>query len=135
MGTRCEVTEPADPNKPDRRSSDKSFEPVRVVSTNPAELTSLMDSVDGLYSVTTQTAAYEIDLDADSIHRRADEGETGGVQLRRDTDRIDLLELLECTVGTRMVLLIDLRVPGVDVTTRLSTRVASISRLNRDERW
>jgi len=83
----------------------------------------------GRNDVTAQPAAYEIDLDAGTIHQQLT-GESGGVQLRRDAERIDLLELLECPIGMRMIL----HMPGVDITTRLSTRVATIVRLHSDER-
>lgn len=128
------MTKPMDTNPSDRRSSGKSFEPARGVSPDPGELASLMDCVYGIYAVTTQTAVYELDLDRCTIHRRPRMGQDGGAQLRRDAERIDLVELLECTVGMRMYLLIDLHVPGVDVTARISTRVASIVRLNHSER-
>ena len=118
------MTEPMDTDPVNR--GDQNPDPSQGVSPGTVELTTLMDSVAGVYLVTTQTAVYEISLDWASIRRRPRSGESGAAELRRDFQPIDLVEILECTVGRRMQLLIDLGVAGVDISARLSTRVASI---------
>jgi len=118
------MIEPMDTDPSNR--GHQNLEPLRGVSPGTVELTTLMDLIAGVYLVTTQTAVYEISLDWASIRRRPRSGESGAAELRRDFQPIDLVEILECTVGRRMQLLIDLRVAGVGVTARLSTRVASI---------
>lgn len=54
--------------------------------------------------------------------------------LRRDGSEVILLDVIECEVGRPMVLLLDLSWPGVMHTTRASTPVTRIERINdRDD--
>jgi hypothetical protein len=46
--------------------------------------------------------------------------------LRRDTDEIDLVQLVRCVVGTRMNLIVNLHLLGVTATMRWSSPVVSI---------
>lgn len=88
-----------------------------------------MDSTTGAYRVTTAASTYVIDLDRKVIRRFPRTQHDEGALLRRDDELITLHEILEVTVGKRMLLLLDLHVIGVDVTTRISTPVVSIERV------
>lgn len=87
---------------------------------------SLMDSVVGAYQVITQASTYVVDLDRMVIRRTPRTHHDGGSLLRRDEELVMLVELLECTVGKRMELLLNLHVYGVPGTMRFSTRVVAI---------
>lgn len=50
-------------------------------------------------------------------------------KLRRDGDEAILLQVIQCEVGASMVLLIDLSWPAVMNTTRVTTRVLSITEI------
>jgi hypothetical protein len=71
---------------------------------------------------------YLLDLDNRVIQRRATPAEGEGL-LRRDGDPIDLLRLHHCEVGDDMILFLDLGIPGIDFTTRISTTVLRIERI------
>jgi hypothetical protein len=87
----------------------------------------------GVYIVRTASGAQHlIDLDRMTICRITPASTNGASQLRRDTEEIDLQELVSCRVGDSMQLLVQLHLPGVIATARRSTRVISIERLNRD---
>lgn len=82
----------------------------------------------GRYLVTTASGStYLVDLDGRTLVRlpRADED----AELRRDGEPVALLSVLECTVGMEMVVLIDIRVPGVAFTTRHTTTVTTLRHL------
>ena len=87
---------------------------------------SLMDSVVGAYQVTTQSSTYVVDLDRMVIRRTPRTHHEGGSLLRRDEELVMLVELLECTVGKRMELLLNLHVYGVPGTMRFSATVVAI---------
>ena len=87
---------------------------------------SLMDSVSGAYQVTTQASTYVVDLDRMVIRRTPRTHYEGGSLLRRDEELVMLVELLECSVGKRMELLLNLHVYGVPGTARFSTTVVAI---------
>lgn len=91
---------------------------------------SLMDSVNGAYRVTTAASSYVLDLDRMVIRRAPRTGDPGGSLLRRDEELITLLEVLECSVGRPMALMVDLHVVGVPYTARISTPVVSIERVH-----
>lgn len=89
---------------------------------------SLAGVATGKHLVTTAAGStYLLDLDEQTIVRlpRADEE----AKLRRDGAPVRLLSILECTVGTDMVVLIDLAVPGVAFTTRRTTTVMTLRQL------
>lgn len=85
-----------------------------------------MDSVAAAYQVTPQASTYVVDLDRMVILRTPRTQHDGGSLLRRDEELVMLVELLECTVGKRMELLLNLHVYGVPGTARFSTRVVAI---------
>ncbi|WP_134542250.1 hypothetical protein [Terrimesophilobacter mesophilus] len=85
-----------------------------------------MDSIGGRYEVTTASSSYLIDLDRQVIRRLPRTGSPEGSLLRRDDELITLLEVIECSVGRRMILLLDLHVFGVPFTARFATQVLSI---------
>jgi hypothetical protein len=85
-----------------------------------------MDSIGGRYEVTTASSSYLIDLDRQVIRRLPRTGSPEGSLLRRDDELVTLLQIVECSIGRRMILLIDLHVAGVPFTTRVSTEVVAI---------
>ena len=85
-----------------------------------------MDSVGGRYEVTTAASSSLIDLDRQVLRRLPRTGNPEGSLLRRDDELVTLLRVVECSVGRRMILLIDLHVAGVPFTTRVSTEVIAI---------
>ncbi|TFC16539.1 hypothetical protein [Cryobacterium glucosi] len=88
---------------------------------------SLTDDATGCYVVTTQSASrYWLDLDRRLLRRVPSPSFPDRLQLRRDGEDIDLLEVVRCRVGRPLVLLINLNVPGVWLTTRESTPVTRI---------
>jgi hypothetical protein len=90
-------------------------------------LQTLMDVVAGVYEVVTLSGStYVLDLDLSIIFRRPKASSDHERRLRRDGELHKLLEILECTVGRNMVLLIDLEVEEADYTTRTTNLVVSI---------
>lgn len=88
-----------------------------------------MDSTTGAYRVITRASTYVIDLDRRVIRRTPRTGDADGSLLRRDDELVMLIEIIECTVGRRLVMLLDLHVLGVPATARASTTVMSIERI------
>jgi hypothetical protein len=87
-----------------------------------------MDTAHGRYLVLTASGSlYEIDLDQKTLCRRPSPGDLSQDTLRRDGQNVELLELRECTVGRRMIVVIDLRWERVPSTTRVSTPVIVIT--------
>ena len=87
---------------------------------------SLTNSSQGFWSVETVSgSSYLLDLDNRVVLRQAETAAEDGT-LRRDGDPIRLICLQRCEVGDSMILLLDLCVPGVDFTTRISTTVIRI---------
>lgn len=86
-----------------------------------------MDSVAGMYAVVTEsTSVYVIDLDAMVFSRLRGLEDPTAATLRRDGEPVELLQIMECTVGKRMLLMLNLHVPGVAFTMRDTTPVQSI---------
>jgi hypothetical protein len=86
----------------------------------------LTNSSRGLWSIETISgSSYLLDLDNQVLLRQADPFAEEGT-LRRDGDPIQLIRLVHCEVGDRMLLLVNLSVPGVLWTTRVSTTVLRI---------
>jgi hypothetical protein len=99
---------------------------------------SLLDS--GSYLVRTASGAlYDVDLDAGTLHRRPADQEPdlaladASEDMRRDGETLKLLSIAVCTVGVSAVFAIDLGVDGVPVTTRFTTAVASIDKVDTRE--
>ncbi|GAB3129592.1 hypothetical protein [Glaciibacter psychrotolerans] len=91
-------------------------------------LISVTDDEHGRYLVESETGSrYTLDLDKRIVRRLPTE--LSALRLRRDGDHVDLVEVVRCAVGQPMLLLVDLNVPGVWLTTRESTRVVRIDRL------
>jgi hypothetical protein len=89
-----------------------------------------MDVASGAYEVlTTSGAVYLIDLDGSTITRLAAQPQRPQATLRRDGATVRLVSLAECTVGRSLVVTIDLRIPGVAFTARVSTPVHRIRSL------
>ena len=82
----------------------------------------------GRYTVTTVASEYLLDLDRRVIQRFPDPNNLEAAGLRRDAEEIVLMEIVSCEVGRSMVLLIDLDVSGVLVTTRRTTPIVAIER-------
>jgi hypothetical protein len=88
---------------------------------------SVTDEADGCYVVTTETGSrYWLDLDRRLVRRVTRQTILQTRRLRRDGHDIDLLEIVQCRLGQPMIVLIDLNLPGVWLTTRESTLVVRI---------
>ncbi|PPL18637.1 hypothetical protein [Microterricola pindariensis] len=90
-------------------------------------LSTLTDDMAGRYLVTTMSGSrYWLDLDGRSLCRiaRTDDDET--LTLRRDGEKVDLIDVERCEVSHPMLVLIDLHLENVWCTTRESTPVVSI---------
>lgn len=88
---------------------------------------SLTDDASGCYVVTTESASrYWLDLDRRLLRRVSSPVFHALLHLRRDGADVDLVEVVDCRLGHPMVLLINLNVPGVWLTTRESTPVVRI---------
>jgi len=87
---------------------------------------SLTNRSQSFWSVETVSGSSNLlDLDNRVVLRQAETAAEDGT-LRRDGDPIRLICLQRCEVGDSMILLLDLCVPGVDFTTRISTMVIRI---------
>jgi hypothetical protein len=94
----------------------------------------LMDQAHGAYLVRTTSSRYVISLDLNVVRRHPGTAPpTEVAALRRDHEQLDLLAMFECTVGTPMVLALDLHLPFVPFTLRRSMPVVSIDRLSDAE--
>jgi hypothetical protein len=95
----------------------------------------LMDEARGMYLVrTSSSSVYLISLDLNVVSRFPGTGTpTEVAALRRDHEQLDLLAVFECSVGTPMVLAIDLHLPFVPFTLRRSMDVVSIERLSDED--
>jgi len=95
----------------------------------------LVDESDGQWLVETETSSYLFDFDDRTVTRYpgvgagASEGELPVSYLRRDGEQVRLLELARCTVGERLIAVLDVRRDGV-VTVRESTFVVTITRVD-----
>ena len=91
---------------------------------------SLTNSSRSFWSVETVSgSSHLLDTDSRVILRQADPSGDEDGTLRRDGDPIGLIRLLHCEIGDNMFLLVNLRVPGVLCTTRISTTVLRIEGL------
>ncbi|ASD21705.1 hypothetical protein B7495_06030 [Cryobacterium sp. LW097] len=93
---------------------------------------SLADDATGCYVVTTASGTrYWIDLERRLLRRVTSPVAQSSLRLRQDGADIDLLEIVHCHVGQPMVLMINLNVPGVWLTTRETTPVRRIDAVPR----
>jgi hypothetical protein len=91
---------------------------------------SVMDDATGCYVVTTSAGSrYWLDLDRRLLRRVPNQTVQKSRHLRRDGEDIDLLEVIRCELGQPMLLLINLNVPGVWLTTRESTTIIRIDQV------
>ncbi|GGR13551.1 hypothetical protein ACFOE1_11525 [Agromyces mediolanus] len=92
------------------------------------DLITLDGVTDGTYRIETISGSvYLLDLNRRVFTRTPlDDPE---LTLRRDRKEVRLLELVDCTIGRRMLLIIDLRVDDVLYTTRDTTPVVAIHKL------
>lgn len=109
-----------DETKTGNRSGDDEPKP-------PTHLDTLVDTMTGTYSVTTEMSTYLLDLDTRALIRVPDAD--NAADLRRDGEAVSLVRVQVCNVGLPMIVVIDLLVPGVWDTTRCTTPVVSIRRL------
>jgi hypothetical protein len=96
-------------------------------------LISLTNVITGKYLITTYSGTRHL-LDLDRLTTcRLPRTDTPDIwTLRRDTEEIDVLRLGPCEVGQRLLLILDLHVPGVGWTSRLTTAVVSIEKVDFD---
>jgi len=76
--------------------------------------------------VTVSGSRYLLDLNRSTMRRIAAMDMSMDRSLRRDGQLVDLVSVVDCTVGRRMQLVIDLHLPGVINTSRQTTDVESI---------
>ena len=86
-----------------------------------------MDSITGTYRVATLSSVYIIDLGAEVVSRAPNIDGVVTARLRQDESWTKLVRIVDCTVGARMELFIDLGVAGVTFTSRRSTTVVEIA--------
>ena len=90
-------------------------------------MTALSSYSVGVWSVQTVTGTTQLlDLDNMLVVRQSDLSAGDGSILRRDGDPITLVRLHHCEGGDPMLLLLDLQVPEVDFTTRISSTVLRV---------
>lgn len=90
------------------------------------DITTLDGTDHGRWAVYTFTRSMcLLDLDRMTVLRHRERLSTDH-DLRRDEAEVELLGLISCTVSLPMVLILDLRVPGVPFTTRTTSAVLAI---------
>ena len=88
---------------------------------------SLTNSSRGFWSVETVSgSSHLLDMDNRVLLRQANPSADEDGTLHRDGDPIQLIGLVHSEVGDHMLLLVNLNVPGVVRTTRISTTVLRI---------
>jgi hypothetical protein len=93
---------------------------------------SLRDDEADCYLVTTESSSrYWLDLDRRLLRRETSTSFAGTLRLRRDGEELDLVEVVDCRVGHPLIVLINLNLTGVWLTTRESTPVVRIERLQK----
>jgi hypothetical protein len=93
---------------------------------------SLSGRTTGAYRVMTTSAIYLLDLDRMTVTRNPLQGDVTLRRLRQDSNPVNLIAVVVCNTLEPMVLDIDLGVPGVTLTRRTSTVVASIDPLSSE---
>ena len=88
---------------------------------------SLTNSSQGFSSVETVSgSSHLLDLDNRVLLRQANPSADEDGTLHRDGDPIQLIRLVHSEVGDHMLLLVNLNLPGLVCTTRISTTVLRI---------
>jgi|SRR5665647_482507 len=83
---------------------------------------------EGCWVVKTASASvYEVDLDNSTLTRQPTPRAAEPNPLRRDGDRLRLLDIVALSVGSPAIFLVDLDHFGVACTTRVTTTVVSIN--------
>jgi len=89
---------------------------------------SLSDASTGRYAVLTLSGSiYTLNLDERVFGR---DSASPDHDLRCDGDDVHLMAVIHCEVGEPMTLVIDLKIPGIDYTTRTTTPVVLIQPLS-----
>jgi hypothetical protein len=87
----------------------------------------LTDTMRGMFIVTTERGTrYTFDTTRRVVRRIIDTANSTRLELRRDGEIVDLVEIVTCTVGLPMFVLINLEIEGIILTARESTPVTSI---------
>lgn len=87
---------------------------------------SIMDVASGTYRVVTEASTYFVSLDVHLFRRAPNASGQEVATLRRDGEWIVFLAIVECTVGRRMDMIIDLGIEDIPFTFRRSMPVVSI---------
>jgi hypothetical protein len=83
----------------------------------------LMDTPTGVFTVTTESSTYVVDLDLMIVTRIPGVHDREVATMRHDGQPMRLLGLDDCTVGRSLIMFVDLRIPGIPWTLRASTPV------------
>ncbi|WP_157509702.1 hypothetical protein [Leifsonia sp. Root4] len=95
----------------------------------------------GRFIVMTESGSkYFIDFEREAFVRLPEDGEEELWAMRGDGQPVRLLRLVECVVGGRMRLRLNLGIPGIAFTTRETTTVLTIIEVpdkgnNREPQW
>lgn len=96
-------------------------------------ISELPETAAGTYLITTRSGSrHLVNYDQMTLARVTCLDSTSASSLRRDGEDIDVLSIGPCTVGKRLVLLLDLHAPGVAYTLRSTTDVVSIEPVDWD---
>lgn len=97
----------------------------------------LTDEDTGIYLVSTFSASsYLLDLNARTVRRKLGDVFHAGHAMRRDGEEVELLEVQRCALGSPMVLRLNLVIPNVFVTVRVTSTVLMIEQRSEDfARW
>jgi hypothetical protein len=87
----------------------------------------LIDGMPGMFLVTTERGTrYWFDTTRGVVRRETNASNPARLDLRRDGESVDLVEIVTCTVGSPLVILINLEIDGIMLTSRESTPVTAI---------
>jgi hypothetical protein len=90
----------------------------------------LHDHDSGVWFVTTASwSGHIIDLDRRQVSRHTGGPDAGTTVFRRDGNPMRLIAITHCVLGEPMQLIIDLGLPGVMFTNRVTTAVIAIERI------
>lgn len=90
----------------------------------------LEHSTTGSFVVATESGStYIVDFDRQVFKRLPKDADDESLAMRGDYDQVPLLRLVECAVGGRMRLQINLGVPGILFTDRETTMVVAIAKV------
>lgn len=87
----------------------------------------------GTYLIITASGSrYLVNYAEMTLWRMASPSPSGESALRRDGEDIEIVTMGPCTVGERLLLIVDLHVPDVAFTVRPTTTVVSIEEVQLD---